>query len=79
MGFTNGTNTGSPYNWQNSTYTVFMQNKYNTTVNSTAGVSGNQLNGNLGLTTDTSGKSGIVAKSNSITKTSQSYKFCIKY
>lgn len=33
----------------------------------------------IGLTTDTSGKSGIVAKSNSITRTSKSFNFCIKY
>ena len=32
----------------------------------------------FGVTTDPT-KSGMVAKSNSITKTSQSYKFCIKY
>ena len=57
---------------------MVIESKYNTNV-STSSTTETGLTGCFGLTTDTSGKSGIVAKSNSITRTSKTYKFCIKY
>ena len=54
-------------------------NLYNTNIGSNNLGTNTSNAKSIGLTSDTSGKSGIVAKSNSITKTSKSFKFCIKY
>ena len=53
---------------------------YNANIATSGGGNGSFGNYNIiGLSKDTSGKSGIIAKSNSITRTSASYRFCIKY
>ena len=78
MGLTDGTNYFSIR--QGSTALASVKNSYNINVGTTTGDAvASKTNTSIGVTTDTSGKSGIVAKSNSITRTSISFKFSIKY
>ena len=77
LGLTDSTN----YTALNGNTNGYIQNRtggYGTQISSSA-ADGSILTGRLGITSDTSGNSGIVAKSNSITKISKSFKFCIKY
>ena len=81
MGITNGTKTGGlNYNSGSnaiSTSTEALGKEPGVVSGSTKPFTTSHQN--LGLTTATNGNSGIVAKSDSITKTSQTYNFCIKY
>ena len=77
LGLTNGSEncglqTGS------APYVAAGTNAYDKNI-STTGNQGAFNNGTYGIVSDISGKSGIVAKSNSITRTSLSIKFSIKY
>jgi hypothetical protein len=72
-GLSNGTSSGG-----NNLHVINQQ--YNTNVGTVYPAATNPSQKvSLGLVSDTSGKSGIVAKSNSITRTSLSMKFGIKY
>ena len=78
LGLTNGTNNFGLR--QTTSYFRGAQNIYGTNVGDTSSATGLSSDGiSYGVTTDTSGKSGIVAKSNSITRISKSFNFCIKY
>jgi len=78
IGLTDGTNYFSIRH--GSTALASVKNSYGINVGTTTGDAvASKTNTSIGVTTETNGKSGIVAKSNSITKTSQSYNFCIKY
>ena len=81
LGLTNGTNNfgliGKDDEVNSRLYQTWAYNK--SVTSTTPSTTTSKYYGLFGLSTATDGASGIVAKSNSITKTSQSYKFCIKY
>lgn len=77
IGLTDGSNNYGFSPSQNNSGNVLYNGGYGS--NAGTNTSGNLPRKSMGITTATDGNSGIVAKSDSIIKTSQTYNFCIKY
>lgn len=81
LGLTDGTNNRDLVSVGGSQVarTEAQTGAYGKAVGTNASTSTSSANKTLALTTATDGKSGIIAKSNSITRISKLFKFCIKY
>ena len=74
----NSSNFGLSFGTNNS-WALRLNTGFGTNLNSSVSETSTTTNRALGITNNTNGNSGMVAKSNSITRTSLSIKFSIKY